>query len=130
MPFRTGAYTPAGAEPRAKVQFTTAAWMPRLIYQACLATGTPSNTAYIQTAVCEKLARDLDKDLDKMMARLPKRRTMANHLFDPDDPDPTHLAGGQPRVYQPVYEEQSGGVSNIGPANTVEEVPERHGRRF
>lgn len=68
---------------RAKIQFTTASWMPYQIYQACLATGILSNTRYCQEAICEKLARDLNLDLDELLAALPKNRTVANRLFDP-----------------------------------------------
>lgn len=89
MPFRLDERY---GEFRAKIQFTTAAWMPYKIYQACLATGILSNTRYCQIAVCEKLAKDLDLDLDELIAQLPKARTVANHLFDPTrslpGPDP------------------------------------------
>lgn len=128
MPFRTGPHTPAGVAPRTKIQFTTGAWMPQMIYRACLITGTSSNTTYAQTAICEKLARDLDVDLDELLSRLPKGRTMSVHLFNPDDP-PERQPGGH-RTYYKVNEDSGGGVGNIGPANTVEEVPERAGHRF
>lgn len=80
---------------RAKIQFTTAAWMPFRIYQACQATGILSNTAYCQIALCEKLARDLGLDLDELLANLPKRRTMSNKLFDPTGRD-TRVPGPDP----------------------------------
>jgi hypothetical protein len=82
VPFRLA---PEYGEFRAKIQFTTAAWMPYKIYEACKATGILSNTAYCQIAVCEKLARDLDLDLDQLLTNLPRRRTVANKLFDPTE---------------------------------------------
>jgi hypothetical protein len=89
MPFRLDEKY---GEFRAKIQFTTAAWMPYKIYQACLKTGILSNTRYCQLAVCEKLAKDLDLDLDELVSQLPRARTVANHLFDPTQklpgPDP------------------------------------------
>jgi hypothetical protein len=80
MPFRLG---PEYGEFRSKIQFTSAAWMPFKIFEACKATGILSNTAYCQIALCEKLAQDLDLDLDELLANLPRRRTMSNYLFDP-----------------------------------------------
>lgn len=74
MPFRLN-------EERAKVQFMTSARMPSDIYAACLATGIPSNTAYIQRAVCEALARDLDLPLEMLLSALPPNKGKAAHLF-------------------------------------------------
>lgn len=85
MPERLG---PEYGEFRAKLQFVTAAWMPYKIYEACMATGVLSNTAYCQIAICEKLARDLDLDLDELLANLPRRRTASMKLFDPAVPHP------------------------------------------
>lgn len=95
MPFRLD-------EHRAKVQFVTSARMPHDIYKACLATGAKSNTAYVQRAVCEALARDLDIPLDELLAALPPSRGSATVLFD----------GHRRRVHP----------NRTGPANTVEEV--------
>ena len=81
---------------RAKIQFTTAAWMPYKIYQACRATGVRSNTVYCQIALCEKLARDLDLDLEELLAQLPTPRTTNRFLFDPRGVD-TKLPGDPPR---------------------------------
>lgn len=81
MPFRLD--PEKYGEFRAKIQFTTGAWMPYQIYQACLATGVLSNTRYCQEALCEKLARDLDLDLDELLGALPTGRTTSNKLFDP-----------------------------------------------
>lgn len=96
----------------AKAQFTTSAQMPRLVYLACLATGICSNTAYYQTAVCERLSRDLGIPLQDLLDQLPPRRGPANHLFDPD----------QHTMNRSVAAHQSGGTFRIGPANTHEEV--------
>lgn len=96
MPFRLD--PEKYGEYRAKIQFTTASWMPYQIYQACLATGVLSNTRYCQEAVCEKLARDLNLDLDELLASLPTNRTYSNTLFDPrgiDTPVPGRAPVGE-----------------------------------
>jgi hypothetical protein len=110
MPFRiTGRW----AETRTKIQFTTSASMPRLIYRACLATGVVSNTVYCQRALVAALARDLGLDEVQLLNDLPEPRGPAAHLYDPDE----HTM----RRY-PITEGQSGGAQRIGPANTTEEV--------
>jgi hypothetical protein len=68
---------------RAKVQFTTSAEMPMLVWEACKATGTVSNTVYYQHAVCAALARDLGLDYHDLLSRLPRPKGPAGHLFDP-----------------------------------------------
>ena len=83
MPFRLD--PERYGEFRGKIQFTTSAQMPSLIYKACLATGCPSNTVYIQYAVCEALARDLDLPLEDLIASLPTPRTTSKHLMKPKD---------------------------------------------
>lgn len=83
---------------RAKIQFITFAAMPSMIYRACQATGTVSQTRYCQEAVCERLSRDLGVPLDELLVRLPAPRGKAAALLEPS---------GGPR---------------IGPGNTVEEV--------
>lgn len=83
---------------RAKIQFTTSAEMPSLIYRACIKTNTVSNTRYVQEAVCERLARDLDIPLERLLDRLPPPRGKAAVPF------------GEDRKPRP------------GSANTVEEV--------
>lgn len=109
MPFRNlGEYV-------GKVAFTTSAEMPRLVYLACLKTGTPSNTAYYQDAICERLAHDLDIPIERLRANLPPRRTSAAHLYDPDEHKNTRRPTG-------IHVEQTGGVFQIGPANTDEQV--------
>ena len=77
MPFRLDEF-------RAKIQFLTSAEMPSLIYKAALATGKPSNTVYIQHAVCEALARDLGLDLETLLSNLPEPRGKAKTLFGGD----------------------------------------------
>lgn len=73
-----------GLEFRSKIQFTAMARMPSLIYKAAVKTGAASNTHYIQTAICEALARDLDLDLDTLLAELPPRRGPSAALFGSD----------------------------------------------
>lgn len=73
MPFRL-------TEHRAKIQFLASARLPYLVYKASVATGTPSNTAYIQRALCEKLARDLDLDLAELIDEQPPSRSRAGEL--------------------------------------------------
>jgi hypothetical protein len=114
MPFRLDEKY---GEFRAKIQFTTAAWMPYKIYQACLATGILSNTRYCQIAVCEKLARDLDLDLDELVSQLPRARTVANHLFDPGGT----LPGVKPRDGQRNRHTRVM-IGRPGMGNTDEEV--------
>lgn len=105
MPFRLG--PEYDGEWRAKVQFTTGAWMPHMIYQACVQTNVISNTVYCQRALCEALARDLGLDLDELLARLPAPRGKARNRWDRNERGQAlHML---PRVA-------------IGPANTVEEV--------
>ena len=69
---------------RAKIQFITSAEMPALIYKACLATDTCSNTRYIQEAVCERLAKDLDIPVERLLDRLPTPKSRAAVPFGPD----------------------------------------------
>lgn len=111
MPFRLGK---EGFPFRAKIQFTTAAWMPHRIFEACQATGVVSNTVYCQRAVCEALARDLNIPLDSLLADLPEPRGPAKALLDP--------AEGKMNRYPDVARDQSGGRAMIGPANTIEDV--------
>lgn len=66
---------------RAKIQFVTSARMPSLIHRACLITGTPSNTRYIQEALCERLSRDTGIPLDDLLSELPPPRGPAALLF-------------------------------------------------
>jgi hypothetical protein len=46
-------------------------------------------------AVCEKLAKDLDLDLDELVAQLPRARTVSNHLFDPTGTLPGPAPAGE-----------------------------------
>ena len=88
----------------AKIQFATSLEMPSLIYRACLATDTVSNTAYIQRALAQALARDLGMDVERIMENIPPNRGPALHLFNPAD-------GKQVRPRRMV-----------GPGNTIEDV--------
>lgn len=92
MPFRLDEF-------RAKIQFVTMARMPSLIYKACLATDTPSNTRYIQEAVCAALSRDLGIDYQELLNELPPPRAAAARLLHGTPPP-----------------------NRVGPGNTVEEV--------
>jgi len=115
MPFRLHN---EGFPDRTKIQFTTSVTMPHLIYRACKATGMVSNTVYVQHAVAEALARDLNIPLDSLLAELPEPRGPAKHLYDPNEG--TMDRYGSP--YRNVQMDPSGGRVMIGPANTVEEV--------
>lgn len=77
MPFRIN-------EHRTTIKFITFAQMPSLIYRACLATGVPSNTRYVQEAICEKLARDGIEPVESLKAKLPPCRTNSALLFGED----------------------------------------------
>lgn len=118
MPFRLDAAK--YGEFRAKIQFTTSAWMPYKIYEACLRTGILSNTRYCQLALCEKLARDLDEDVDKLIADLPTARGVAAKLWNPA----VLLPGVKPPTpRRPLMQgDNTGGSLRYGPANTIEEV--------
>jgi hypothetical protein len=105
VPFRLA---DQGFEYRAKVQFTTSAQMPMMVYEACLKTGCPSNTVYYQHATCAALARDLGLDYDELIAALPPPRGPAAHLYDPT---------GANHTMSRFWKNPA-----IGPANTIEEV--------
>ena len=75
MPFRLN-------EHRATIKFITMARMPSMIYKACLSTSTPSNTRYIQEAICMRLAKDTGVPYESLLAELPPCRTNAAALFD------------------------------------------------
>lgn len=76
MPFRD----PEGN--RTTIKIATFARMPSLIYEACLSTGTPSNTRYIQEALCMRLAKDHGIPYDSLLAQLPPTRSNSAALFD------------------------------------------------
>jgi len=111
MPFRLDEF-------RAKMQFTTGAWMPHMVYTACVKTGVVSNTRYVQEAVCEKLARDLDLDLKGLLDRLPDCR---RQVIDPAERTNAR-PGNMNALGTPVNRDPSGGRVMVGPANTIEEV--------
>jgi hypothetical protein len=77
MPFRLNEF-------RAKIQFIAPARFPSLIYKACLATDTVSNTRYIQEAVVTRLARDLGIDEQELLDELPTPRGPAGVRMGPD----------------------------------------------
>lgn len=77
IPFRLNEF-------RAKIQFITSAEFPSLIYKAVLATGKVSNTVYIQHAVAEALARDLNLPLEQILERLPPPRGRSAAVFGPN----------------------------------------------
>lgn len=113
MPFRLDPQV--YGEFRAKIQFTTSAEMPSLIWQACKATGFVSGTVYCQHALAHALARDLEIPVEVILENLPTPRGGASWLQDPA------LFPG-PRKTASVTEDQPGGIVRIGPANTIEEV--------
>ena len=115
MPFRLDEKY---GEFRAKIQFTTAAWMPYKIYQACLVTGVLSNTRYCQLAVCEALARDLNLDYEELVSQLPRPRTVANHLFDPHG----NVPGRKPANGERISRHTRVMIGRPGQGNTDEEV--------
>lgn len=59
---------------KTKMQFITSMRMPSLVYKATVATKKPSNSVYIQHAVCEALSRDLGIPIEELLAELPKAR--------------------------------------------------------
>lgn len=75
MPFRTN-------EHRTTIKIATFARMPSMIYRACLSTSTPSNTRYIQEAICMRLAKDTGTPYESLLAELPPCRTNSATLFD------------------------------------------------
>lgn len=96
MPFRTEA-TVDGELVRLNttIHFLTFASMPSMIFEACKQHGIPSNSRYVQEAVCRRLADDMGYDYDELIAALPPGRRQA-------------------RVFN--------GHRRPGPANTVEDV--------
>jgi hypothetical protein len=118
MPFRLD--PEKYGEFRAKIQFTTGAWMPYLIYRACMKTGILSNTRYCQIAVTEKLARDLEMDLDELLSKLPKARSSAAHLWNPDGTLPGRRGVTSPKGFN-LYESGQH-VTRYGMGNTIEEI--------
>ena len=88
MPFRTG-------PGRTTIHFLTFTEMPSMIFEACKQHDVPSNTRYVQEAICRRIADDMGYEYDELVAALtPGRRTT------------------------PAFN----GHRRIGPANTHEEV--------
>lgn len=67
------------ADDQTKIVFITSAETPALIYQASLATGLSSNTAWLQRAVARQLAADLDISYADLESRLPRNRSDGRH---------------------------------------------------
>ena len=107
---------------RAKIQFTTSAAMPSMIYQACLVTGTISNTVYCQHALVDALCRDLRVDRAVLLDELPAPRGPSGHLYDPAEETMNRFRKARPPIGVAITKDQTGGVLFIGPANTHEEV--------
>ena len=66
---------------KTKIQFITSVRMPSLVYKALLATGKPSQSVYVQHAVCDALSRDLGIPLEELLAELPKPRTAESDVL-------------------------------------------------
>ena len=115
MPFRLHN---EGFPDRTKIQFTTSIRMPHLIYRACQATGTVSNTVYCQHALVHALARDLQIPASDLLAELPEPRGPAAHLYDPSE----GTMGRYGTSTRNIRDDFTGGQLFIGPANTIEEV--------
>lgn len=77
MPFRTNEF-------RTKIQFLTSAEMPSMVSEARQRIGVVSNTRYIQEAVCERLSRDLDIPLERLLDALPELRGAKETHFGPN----------------------------------------------
>jgi hypothetical protein len=90
------------------IQFRCNTEMPSMIYKACKATGTTSQTAYIQRAVVAALARDLDRPETELLDLLPTARGRNRYLFEP-----TAVRAANVRSKNP---------QRIGSFNTIEEV--------
>ena len=87
--------------------------MPHLIYQACLKTGCPSNSHYMNLALVSALSRDLGLDEAGLLDALPPSRGPAAHLYNPDE---------HTMARYPVHQVHDGGRHHVGPGNTHEEV--------
>lgn len=90
------------------IQFRCNTDMPNMIYRACLATGLPSQTVYIQRAVVAALARDLDLPEEDLIDLLPTPKTVAKSLFVPSEYRAANIRSKNP--------------ARIGSANTIEEA--------
>lgn len=77
MPFRMNEF-------RAHVHFITAARHPSLIRKAATKRGLPSNTVYIQHAVCAALSKDLGIPMEELLDELPANRLTNPELFGTD----------------------------------------------
>lgn len=75
MPFRLDEF-------KAKFQFVAPANFPVLVNRAAEKKGIPSQTRYLQLALCRQLAEDLDMDEGELIRSLPPTRGPASVLFD------------------------------------------------
>lgn len=75
MPFRLDEF-------RAKIQFIAPANFPVLINRAADKRDIPSQTRYLQLALCRALAEDLGLDEGDLINSLPPTRGPASVLFD------------------------------------------------
>jgi hypothetical protein len=75
MPFRLDEF-------KAKIQFIVPNNFPVLINRAAEEGNIPSQTRYIQLALCRQLAEDLGLNEDELIRSLPPTRTHASVLFD------------------------------------------------
>lgn len=77
MPFRLDEF-------KAKIQFVAPNNFPVLINRAADKLGIPSQTRYIQLALCRQLAEDLGLDEAELVRSLPPTRGMSGALFGGD----------------------------------------------
>lgn len=75
MPFRLDEF-------KAKIQFVAPTNFPVLINRAAEHKDIPSQTRYIQLALCHALAEDLGLDEGELIRSLPPTRGPASALFD------------------------------------------------
>lgn len=77
MPYRLDEF-------KAKIQFVAPTNFPALINRAAEKVDVPSQTRYIQLALCRALAEDLDLDEGELIRSLPPTRGMSGALFGGD----------------------------------------------
>jgi hypothetical protein len=77
MPFRLDEF-------KAKIQFVAPANFPALINRAAEDNDVPSQTRYIQLALCRQLAEDLGMDEGELIRSLPPTKGMSAALFGGD----------------------------------------------
>jgi len=80
--------------------------MPMMVYRACVATNTISNTRYIQEAVVARLAKDLGYDEQALIDLLPPSKTKSRHIWHP-----TENSKYPNRIKD--YDERIGGIKTV-----------------